>query len=212
MKKTFCIAIALLPVIYFLTGCKKDSATDPASLFKNTVWTGEFKYGGAPAPEPYSLECKADGSFNWREYSGTYGGTWKLDATLLTLTFNSGTIVKAEVLDNKTLGNIQNNPGSAWTLNSGEFNTATGQVIDGTSWKENSNQGTIAFTGTRITGKGLFFAGMQNEVFSRAAGTILVQQSVSNVYFCVLMPDGKTMRLVNKTLTANFHPYVLTRE
>jgi hypothetical protein len=209
MKRIFFLAL-LLPVLYFSAGCKKNNEVDTASLFKNTVWTGEFKYDNAPSAESYSLQCKDNGSFTWREYGGSYQGTWKLEAKLLTLTFSSGSIVKADVLDDKTLGNIQNTVAVGWTLNSGQYNTATEQALDGTTWKENNNQGAITFTSLNVTGTGIF-AGVQAGQYSRSAGTVLFPPAGIVVYFSVLMPDGKSMRLISKAFP-NYHPYTLTKQ
>jgi hypothetical protein len=207
MKRVFFKTLILLSAMHFLSGCKKDKMST-VSLFENTVWTGELKMDNQ-AQEPYSLQCNEDGSFVWYQWGASYPGTWLLDEKSLTLSFNSGIILKAEVED-KALTHIQNNVANGWSLLSGQYNPTAKQSLDGTTWKENNNQGNLSFSsGTKITGTGIF-AGMQDNLYLRNPASVIFPIA-ANFYFGVVMGDGQTMRIINKTLP-NFHPYVLTKQ
>lgn len=206
MKKIISVAIVLLLVTI---SCQKNKGVDIAALFKNKIWTGQFNYLNM-GPEYYSLQCKEDGSFTWYQYGLSHTGTLKLEEKLLTLTFNNGNIIKAEVSDDKILVNIQNDAANGWSLSSGEYNTATEQALDGTTWKEKNNQGILSFSsGAKVSGTGIF-AGTQDNSYSRIAGTISFPPGFGD-YFLVLMADGNTIRLLNKSFL-NYHPYILTKQ
>jgi len=214
MKKIFFVAMALLPVLYFSAGCKKNNEIDTTSSFKNMVWTGTFHYTG-DVDEPYSLKFREDSSFLWFEYNGLNFGTWKLDEKKLTLTFSAGKPITAAVSDGKTLANIQNDHANARFVNSGELNTTVDQKLEGTTWKEKNNLGTLTFNAFKnVTTTGIFAIIPQNSSYVGDPGAIYCTSPLSpgNSFFAVVMSDGKTMRFVNKYITTPYHPYVMIKQ
>ena len=210
MKRIFFVAL-LLPVLYFSTGCKKSNEADIPSLFKNTVWTGRFTYLGM-TEEPYSLQFKEDGTFTWIRYQASSTGNWTLSGSQLSLVFSATVTIKADVSNDKTLTNIQNNPAGGWLFSSGQYNTATEQAIDNTTWKENNNAGALTFsTSSKVSGTGIFGSLQNNDSYFRIGAVLTFPSGFNVTYFSVLQPDGKTMVLINKTFP-NYHPYVLTRQ
>jgi hypothetical protein len=207
MKRIFFGTIILISALCSFIGCKKDKVST-VSLFENKVWTGEFNMLNH-APEPYSLQCKEDGSFTWFQWGGSYPGTWLLQDKSLTLSFNSGVIIKAEVED-KALTHIQNNNANGWLLINGQYTPKADQSIDGTTWKEINNLGTLSFSsGMKINGTGIFVA-MQDKLYLRNHADLIFPVS-GDFYFGVVMGDGQTMRIINKTYP-NYHPYILNRQ
>src|SRR5882672_8790871 len=101
-RQTFmATAIVLLTALSFI-GCKKeDTKKDYSSLFKNTIWTGEFMYSGA-LTQPVSIAFKEGGLLTWYELAGEYSGTWKLETDGITVILASGNGFKAGISnDNK---------------------------------------------------------------------------------------------------------------
>lgn len=67
---------------------------------KETVWAGEFKYttGAFTDLQPYSLNLNTDGTTTWTDLESTRpGGTWKVQANVITLTFPNSTTISATV-------------------------------------------------------------------------------------------------------------------
>jgi len=201
MKNIFIVSLALLSVT---TGCKKNTVTDHSPSVKGTVWVGSFSYTSASS-EPYSLQVSDNGSFTWREYNGSFPGTWKLEGKQLTLTFTSGKLLKADISNDTMLVNIQNNVSNGWFVTDGQLNKATGQTLSGTFWKSNSE--TLIFLGSQVNCYGGEFSGLSavNE-YSWEAGALSLPTPVYRdryFFFGVLMPSGKSLKLIAKNFDAH---------
>src|SRR5882757_4646613 len=97
-KQIIFAAMSTLLVAISFSGCKKDNnkATDNSSLFKNTVWTGEMNYTGK-AIEPISIAFGESGTLTLYELKGEYGGAWKLENGLLTISIEGSVSFKANI-------------------------------------------------------------------------------------------------------------------
>jgi hypothetical protein len=133
-KKIFSAWILLLSMAAGFTGCKKSNAEkDYPSLFKNTVWTGNFNYTGAVV-QPLSIEFSEGGQVTWHELSGDYTGTWKLNNKTLSLNFSVTSGFTADITEDNKFTNIKSVTGSGWTLVDGALNSASDESLDNTSW------------------------------------------------------------------------------
>ncbi len=133
-KKIFTSIIILLATASLVFSCKKDNAQkDYSSLFKNTVWTGNFNYTGS-AVQPASIAFGDGGQLIWRELSGDYPGTWKLTNKTLSLNFSASSGFTADITDDNKFTNIKSVSGSKWVLIDAGLNTANDEPLDNTSW------------------------------------------------------------------------------
>jgi hypothetical protein len=133
-KQTFItVTIIALTAIGF-TSCKKDDAKkDYSSLFKNTVWTGEFNYTGA-LTQPVSMEFKDGGQLSRYELSGESAGTWKTENNTISVSFSATSGFKADISADNQLTNIQKVAGGTWTLVNAALNTVAEESMDQTTW------------------------------------------------------------------------------
>lgn len=133
-KKIFTAIIMLFAIVPLITSCKKNNAQkDYSSLFKNTVWTGNFNYTGSAA-QPASIEFSDGGQLTWHELSGDYPGTWKLTNKTLSLNFSSTSGFTADISDDNKFTNIKSISGSKWALVDAGLNTASDELLDNTNW------------------------------------------------------------------------------
>jgi len=135
MKKNILISMAIFLVsVAVFTSCKKDNAKkDYSSLFKGTVWTGNFNYTGS-AVQPVSIEFSDGGQLLWHELLDDYAGAWKLDNNALTVTFSATSGFIADISDDNKLTNIRSVTGSKWVMVDGALNTIADESLDLTSW------------------------------------------------------------------------------
>ena len=133
-KQTFIAAAIIVLAAIGFASCKKDNAKkDYSSLFKNTVWTGEFNYTGAVI-QPVSMEFKDGGQLTWYELSGEYAGTWKAENNTISVSFSATSGFKADISEDNQLTNIQKVAGGNWTLVNAALNTVAEESMDQTTW------------------------------------------------------------------------------
>jgi hypothetical protein len=136
MKKYFRIAMIILGVVLFLTGCKKDnnSSNNSAASINDKNWWGMFTYAG-DSSEYYSAHFNTDKSITWNQSLGEYKGTWSLSGNHLTMDFGPGSIVvTADLTGDNKMTNIKTNNTSV--VNNGQLMTSTSeQSLDGSTWK-----------------------------------------------------------------------------
>jgi hypothetical protein len=132
-RQIFTAVIVLLITTTCFTSCKKDNAKkDYTSLFKNTVWTGNFNYTGA-AGQPVSVVFSDGGQLTWYELAGESTGTWKINNNTLSVTL-AGNGFTADITDDNKFTNIKSVAGSKWVLADGALNNTTEESLDNTSW------------------------------------------------------------------------------
>jgi hypothetical protein len=133
-RQTFmATAIILISAFIFLGWKKEDAKKDYSSLFKNTVWTGEFNYTGAVA-QPFSIEFKEGGQFTWYELKGEFPGTWKIENNKIIISFPGGNGFKADISGENKLTNIQNLQEQNWAVVNAALNPDTEESLDQTTW------------------------------------------------------------------------------
>ena len=127
------VVIALAAICF--SSCKKDnnnSVPDNSSLFKNTVWTGEFNYTGKDV-EPISMAFNENGGLTWHEVSGDFTGNWKLENGKLTISLSSAVSFKADISANQ-LTNIENTDANGRKLSNAGLNANADDLLDNTTW------------------------------------------------------------------------------
>jgi len=144
MKTKLFIALLLIAAIIATAGCSKSNNNDPGpgdkygELFRSKTWSGEFKYANKPVTEPFNMTFKEDGTFIWREYSGTYNGKYTIDKNTGTITFGfdaTASQVSAKIALEGKLTDFTFSQ-SNWKIIHSEINNAEiEQVIEGTTWK-----------------------------------------------------------------------------
>jgi hypothetical protein len=133
MKKYVNLTLYILMATGCLLSCKKDSdKKDPAAVFNNTVWTGEFHYTGKTV-QPVSIDFKTGGQLAWNELNGEVSANWKVDNGKLTITFPGSNTVSADITSDDKLTNFQYTGGLI--VDHAELNTTTDESIDNTQWK-----------------------------------------------------------------------------
>ena len=134
-KNSFLILTIIFVTALNFAGCKKENtAKGHTALFNNTVWTGEFHYTGQPV-QPVSIEFKQGGAFTWYDIQGDFPGSWKIENGQITISFPSGSIVKADISNDNKLINFQHSTGNGWAIDNAELNTTPDETIENTSWK-----------------------------------------------------------------------------
>src|SRR5690349_8875338 len=136
MKSNHFIALSTGLMFLIIAGCKKENNKADAypSLFKNTVWTGEFHYTSKPS-EPVSMEFKEGGQVTWYEWAGDFPGTWKVEKELLTVTFSDGRAFSASITPDHKLSNFQNLAVNGYELDNAALNNEPDVSLDNTVWK-----------------------------------------------------------------------------
>jgi len=134
MKKlTFMATALILLASPGFMGCKKDSAkADPGSLFKNTVWTGEFNNGDGA--QPVSIEFKDGGAIIWHDLAGESSGAWKVENGGISVSLSNGNGFKAGISNDNKLTDIQSSAGSTAVMMHAELNTSAETTLDETTW------------------------------------------------------------------------------
>ncbi len=126
------IAFTLVTAIAF-TSCKKDNAkTDNSSLFKNTIWVGEYKNASGTI-QPVSIEFIEGGAVGWYELAGEASGSWKTDNNTLTVTFSTVSFT-AEISGGNQLINFKGTGGADFSMVSASLNPNADESLDATTW------------------------------------------------------------------------------
>ena len=127
--------VTFMALIIIMAACQKDEGStskDYSSLFKNTVWTGEYNINGKTI-QPVSIFFNENGSFTWLSLTQNPDGLWELYQDILTLNLSKGGF-KAKITNDNKLSNIEIIGTNGWELNNLELNTIPDDVLDNTTW------------------------------------------------------------------------------
>ena len=116
------------------SACKKDNK-DPGvdtTVFKSTIWTGEFSYAGKAA-EPMSIDFSEGGQFIWHELKGNYAGSWKLEGKKLSLSLDNGLSFTGDVTG-ISLSNLQSSDAGGRTLKNAALDKEDIPALANTTW------------------------------------------------------------------------------
>ena len=212
MKKYLNLALVVITATGTLFSCKKDSAPkDYASLFNNTVWTGEFHYT-LKTVQPVSIEFKTGGQLTWYELAGEFPGTWKLDNGKITITFPSANTVTADITSDNKLTNMQHT-GSSWVIDNAELNTTPDETVDNTKWGTTNLLFTFKAGDKVDTNLGPIPGGIlySNATYTRKAKSIRItylQYKFFNVFVSTTVMNG----INQPTGDPAIYPYKVTKQ
>lgn len=195
MKNVYRYFALLVLIIMVLPGCNKDDdapSRDYTELFKNTVWTGEYKDSAARI-KPYSMEFVIGNAFIFHDYSGDFIGSYALQNNKITCSIpGMSAKFSAIVTDENTFTEIQHTGSQSWTMLSGDFNVLADQLLDNTYWAGKLSDGSnleLSFKpGNQVTP--LSDLRPQAVTYTRRAGTIRCAFSYSGNTFSVLQTNN----------------------
>lgn len=135
MKNTYSILVFIMLAIILMTCQKDDPETkNYGSLFKNTVWTGDFNVTNGSI-QPVSIVFNENGSMIWYELIGEASGSWILEYDKLMVNFPSGSNFSAKISEDNKLTSITNGATNGWILNNAELNKVPDDVLANTNWQ-----------------------------------------------------------------------------
>jgi hypothetical protein len=129
--------ILVIAAVLLITGCKKEKAKSFSELFKNTVWSGEYKESSRPFADPFSIQFSDNGTFKWYDIHGKYDGNVSVDEAnrKITIAFVGQQPITITIEDDDHFGNILYSVPLTWAFHNGFRVDNPDRSLDNTRWE-----------------------------------------------------------------------------
>lgn len=150
-KRPTCFFSLMVMLLFLLGACGKNKGDDtpPADqyskFFKNTLWSGEFKYATRTYPDVVGISFNGNNTFIWRDMDGDFAGTYTIDNNgMLELLFTvSGARLSAKVSKEGALSDFRYAQ-ATWEIHKLTLSTITTTAMTGTTWKNTKDGPTVS--------------------------------------------------------------------